>query len=284
MSGPLAAMIRRLLDVVVAAAALLLSAPLMRARRARDPARVARATRSTASGASARTARPFDDAQAAHDGRRRRAHRRRAGRRRGRRPHHARRRVAAPHLARRAAQPASTCCAARCRSSARARRVPVAGRPVHRRASAGAWRVKPGITGWAQVNGRASLPWSERIELDLWYVEHRSLALDLQILARTARMLVLRGDGLYKGETGGWDGGTQERHERVLLTGVGKRYDIVSASRSTRPSSRPTPTRSRRRSTPRTRAPRVPRIDDPGYVPGAARALRAARRRRGASR
>ena len=63
--------------------------------------------------------------------------------------------------------------------------------------------VKPGITGWAQVNGRASLPWSERIELDLWYVEHRSLALDLRILARTAK-LVLRGDGLYKGETGGW--------------------------------------------------------------------------------
>jgi lipopolysaccharide/colanic/teichoic acid biosynthesis glycosyltransferase len=63
--------------------------------------------------------------------------------------------------------------------------------------------VKPGITGWAQVNGRASLPWSERIELDLWYVEHRSLALDLRILARTVSM-VLRGDGLYKGETGGW--------------------------------------------------------------------------------
>jgi lipopolysaccharide/colanic/teichoic acid biosynthesis glycosyltransferase len=63
--------------------------------------------------------------------------------------------------------------------------------------------VKPGITGWAQVNGRASLPWSERIELDLWYVEHRSLKLDLRILARTARM-VMSGDGLYKGETGGW--------------------------------------------------------------------------------
>jgi lipopolysaccharide/colanic/teichoic acid biosynthesis glycosyltransferase len=63
--------------------------------------------------------------------------------------------------------------------------------------------VKPGITGWAQVHGRASLPWSERIELDLWYVEHRSLRLDLAILARTAR-LVLRGEGLYKGDTGGW--------------------------------------------------------------------------------
>jgi lipopolysaccharide/colanic/teichoic acid biosynthesis glycosyltransferase len=69
--------------------------------------------------------------------------------------------------------------------------------------------VKPGITGWAQINGRASLPWSERIELDLHYVEHRSLLLDLQILARTPA-LVLRGGGLYKGETGGWDGGPQE--------------------------------------------------------------------------
>ncbi|HEY6780991.1 MAG TPA: sugar transferase [Thermoleophilaceae bacterium] len=56
--------------------------------------------------------------------------------------------------------------------------------------------VKPGITGWAQVNGRASLPWPERIELDVWYVEHRSLALDLRILARTARMLAT-GHGLY---------------------------------------------------------------------------------------
>lgn len=67
----------------------------------------------------------------------------------------------------------------------------------------GRLKVKPGLTGWAQVNGRASLPWSERIELDLWYVEHQSLALDLKILSRTWR-LVLRGDGLYKGETGGW--------------------------------------------------------------------------------
>jgi lipopolysaccharide/colanic/teichoic acid biosynthesis glycosyltransferase len=63
--------------------------------------------------------------------------------------------------------------------------------------------VKPGITGWAQVNGRASLPWSERIELDLWYVEHQSLTLDLRILAKTVR-LVFSGHGLYKGETGGW--------------------------------------------------------------------------------
>ncbi|HWG07748.1 MAG TPA: sugar transferase [Solirubrobacteraceae bacterium] len=69
--------------------------------------------------------------------------------------------------------------------------------------------VKPGITGWAQVNGRASLPWSERIELDLYYVEHRSLLLDLQILLRTPA-LVLGGGGLYKGETGGWDGSARD--------------------------------------------------------------------------
>ena len=63
--------------------------------------------------------------------------------------------------------------------------------------------VKPGITGWAQVNGRASLPWAQRIELDLWYVEHRSPALDMRILAQTIH-LVVSGQGLYKGETGGW--------------------------------------------------------------------------------
>jgi lipopolysaccharide/colanic/teichoic acid biosynthesis glycosyltransferase len=63
--------------------------------------------------------------------------------------------------------------------------------------------VKPGITGWAQINGRASLPWPERIELDLWYVEHQSTLLDLKILVRTAR-LVLGGQGLYKGDRGGW--------------------------------------------------------------------------------
>ena len=61
----------------------------------------------------------------------------------------------------------------------------------------------PGITGWAQVNGRASLPWHERIELDLWYVEHASLRLDLRILVRTAH-LALTGAGRYRGETGGW--------------------------------------------------------------------------------
>jgi lipopolysaccharide/colanic/teichoic acid biosynthesis glycosyltransferase len=61
--------------------------------------------------------------------------------------------------------------------------------------------VKPGITGWAQVNGRASLPWADRIELDVWYVEHRSPRLDFRILARTPSALFR---GTYKGDTGGW--------------------------------------------------------------------------------
>jgi lipopolysaccharide/colanic/teichoic acid biosynthesis glycosyltransferase len=63
--------------------------------------------------------------------------------------------------------------------------------------------VKPGITGWAQIHGRASLPWSERIDLDLWYVNHRDWKTDLLILFRTP--LALFG-GTYKGETGGWHG------------------------------------------------------------------------------
>ena len=61
--------------------------------------------------------------------------------------------------------------------------------------------VLPGITGWAQIHGRASLAWAERIELDVWYVEHRSPLTDLLILLRTP--LALFG-GTYKGATGGW--------------------------------------------------------------------------------
>jgi lipopolysaccharide/colanic/teichoic acid biosynthesis glycosyltransferase len=63
--------------------------------------------------------------------------------------------------------------------------------------------VRPGITGWAQVQGRAALPWEERIELDVWYVEHRSWRLDLAILGRTPLALFR---GKYKGATGGWRG------------------------------------------------------------------------------
>ena len=60
--------------------------------------------------------------------------------------------------------------------------------------------VRPGLTGWAQVNGRNSITWPERIELDLWYIEHRSLPLDARIVGRTLLRLVRR-DGLY-GEGG----------------------------------------------------------------------------------
>ena len=63
--------------------------------------------------------------------------------------------------------------------------------------------VKPGLTGWAQVHGRAALPWHERIELDVWYVDHRSPRVDLRILARTPGALLM---GTYKGTTGGWHG------------------------------------------------------------------------------
>jgi lipopolysaccharide/colanic/teichoic acid biosynthesis glycosyltransferase len=61
--------------------------------------------------------------------------------------------------------------------------------------------IRPGLTGWAQVHGRASLPWAERIELDVWYVENRSPRLDLEILLRTPLALFR---GTYRGASGGW--------------------------------------------------------------------------------
>lgn len=63
--------------------------------------------------------------------------------------------------------------------------------------------VRPGITGLAQVSGRASLPWPERIEIDLTYIERRSLLFDLRIILRTA-VTVFGGAGLYRGTRGGW--------------------------------------------------------------------------------
>ena len=63
--------------------------------------------------------------------------------------------------------------------------------------------VLPGLTGWAQVHGRAKLPWDERIELDVWYVDHRSLKTDLLILLLTPVALF---SGTYKGPSGGWGG------------------------------------------------------------------------------
>jgi lipopolysaccharide/colanic/teichoic acid biosynthesis glycosyltransferase len=65
--------------------------------------------------------------------------------------------------------------------------------------------VRPGITGWAQIHGRATLPWADRIELDLWYVRHRDWKTDLLILLRTPLSLF---GGTYKGATGGWTAST----------------------------------------------------------------------------
>jgi sugar transferase EpsL len=50
--------------------------------------------------------------------------------------------------------------------------------------------VRPGITGWAQVNGRDAIPWEKRFELDVWYIEHWSLLLDLRILLMTVAQLL----------------------------------------------------------------------------------------------
>jgi lipopolysaccharide/colanic/teichoic acid biosynthesis glycosyltransferase len=57
--------------------------------------------------------------------------------------------------------------------------------------------VKPGLTGWAQVNGRNSIPWEKRIELDVWYVDHRSLWLDALIMLRTPLALIPRASTHY---------------------------------------------------------------------------------------
>ena len=65
--------------------------------------------------------------------------------------------------------------------------------------------VRPGLTGWAQIHGRASLPWAERIELDVWYVDHRSPRIDLEILLRTPLALFR---GTYRGAKGGWRPGS----------------------------------------------------------------------------
>ena len=69
--------------------------------------------------------------------------------------------------------------------------------------------VLPGLTGWAQVHGRAKLPWDERIELDVWYVDHRSLKTDLLILLLTPVALF---SGTYKGPSGGWRDSGTPRH------------------------------------------------------------------------
>jgi lipopolysaccharide/colanic/teichoic acid biosynthesis glycosyltransferase len=64
--------------------------------------------------------------------------------------------------------------------------------PLYSPAQARRHDVRPGITGWAQVNGRNAVSWDERFALDIWYVEHRSLWLDLRILWLTVRKVLVR--------------------------------------------------------------------------------------------
>jgi lipopolysaccharide/colanic/teichoic acid biosynthesis glycosyltransferase len=79
------------------------------------------------------------------------------------------------------------------------RPLPVRYLPRYSAAHARRHEVRPGITGWAQVNGRNALSWDERFDLDVWYVDHRSVRLDVRILARTV-VTVARREGISHGE------------------------------------------------------------------------------------
>ena len=72
--------------------------------------------------------------------------------------------------------------------------------PLYSAEQARRHEVPPGITGWAQINGRNALSWEEKFKLDVWYVEHRSLMLDMRIIWRTARKVVVRSDIAQEGE------------------------------------------------------------------------------------
>jgi lipopolysaccharide/colanic/teichoic acid biosynthesis glycosyltransferase len=64
--------------------------------------------------------------------------------------------------------------------------------PLYSERQARRHEVRPGVTGWAQINGRNSTPWPERLEMDVWYVENQSMALDLKILALTVPRAISR--------------------------------------------------------------------------------------------
>lgn len=71
--------------------------------------------------------------------------------------------------------------------------------------------VRPGMTGWAQVNGRNSLSWEAKIELDVWYVDHCSLRLDLHILLKTARAVLDQSGIYFHGKGSAWHAPSAER-------------------------------------------------------------------------
>ena len=95
--------------------------------------------------------------------------------------------------------------------------------------------VRPGLTGWAQIHGRAELPWDERIELDVWYVEHRSPWVDLKILARTPLALF---SGTYKGATGGWSRRGYAGRRSARLSDVDAPGAVEDGLERSRPSAR----------------------------------------------
>ncbi|MES2319260.1 MAG: sugar transferase [Pseudomonadota bacterium] len=64
--------------------------------------------------------------------------------------------------------------------------------PLYSRSQARRHEVRPGITGWAQVNGRNALSWDEKFKLDVWYVDHRTLWLDVRIIALTLKKVVVK--------------------------------------------------------------------------------------------
>ena len=165
--------------------------PCSRSRRAGDQARGRRAGALPAD-ARRQGRRRLRAAQAADDGRRRRAE----GRRLRRRPRATRASRGSAALLRRLSLdelPQLWNVAPRRHEPDRAAADARATRSSStRRASARRLEVKPGITGWAQIHGRAPLPWAERIELDVWYVEHRSPRLDLKILAAHAARALQR--------------------------------------------------------------------------------------------
>ncbi|MDR2753864.1 MAG: sugar transferase [Oscillospiraceae bacterium] len=69
--------------------------------------------------------------------------------------------------------------------------------PCYTREQARRHSVRPGLTGWAQANGRNALEWNDRLAMDVWYVEHRTLVLDMKIFAMTLRQIVT-GEGLNR--------------------------------------------------------------------------------------
>ena len=192
---------KRALDVAVAAHRLRARRPAAGARRAGDPAREPRAPDLPPAPRRPRR-RAVRALQAAHDGHRRRDHGRRAGRRRRRRPDHPRRRAAAPRPRSTSCPTWSTCCAGRCRSSARARPCRSRSTATPSASAAGSTRARASPAG-RRSTAAPRCPGTSGSSSTSTYLEHASLRLDLRILAASVRM-VLTGHGLYRGETGGW--------------------------------------------------------------------------------